>query len=328
MNPTGKAAAANDSEQARNDELASRLFDFQKRHELSDDQLGKKLGNSGTYVSRYRNHRQGNAVFTGDLFKFESAVLELLTKEELMEGDATRLSSEGFCVHATHRFLDFVTVNRMLSVGHGPAGKGKTCAARLHTAKHSRNVYLHLWDWTAGRDRLISALASAARVRRANGESYAEALVRTFRDSERLIVIDNFQRATERSRKFLVDFYDATRTPIALIGNPEIVTQFRKNDQHFSRLGRCCDITKTEAEMLADTNKRTVFTLLETNFPAALNDKEAQSRALEVLRTPHGGASRTVRSVLRLAECITRSEPMNPADAIRLAETQLAREAA
>jgi hypothetical protein len=106
------------------------------------------------------------------------------------------------------------------------------------------------------------------------------------------------------------------------------VTQFRKNDQHFSRLGRCCDITKTEAEMLADTNKRTVLTLLQNNFPAAIHDKEAQSLALEVLRTPNGGASRTVRGVLRLAERITRSEAMKPAEAIRLAETQLAREAA
>ena len=39
------AAAANDGDQARNDELATKLFELQRRKQWSDDALGKKLGN-------------------------------------------------------------------------------------------------------------------------------------------------------------------------------------------------------------------------------------------------------------------------------------------
>lgn len=323
----GKAAAANDAAQARNDELAARLFEYQRRHELSDERLGKLLASSATYVSRYRSAGENPAAFTGDLFRFESAIQELLMKEELMEGDNTKLSGEGFCVPPVHAFLDFILANRQLGVGHGPAGRGKTCAARLYAANHSRSVYLHVWDWSASRDRLVTELAAVARIRRQARETLAEALVRNFRDSDRLIILDNAQRLTERSRKFLCDFYDATRTPIALIGNPEIVKQFEKNDQHFSRLGRCINVTLSEAEQAAENNRRTVLTLLENFMPVALDDKAVQARSMELLRLSNGGASRTVKNVLRLAERITRAG-VPAMEAVRMAETQLAREAA
>lgn len=323
----GKSAAAGDLDQAqrdqRNEDLAARLFDYQARNELSDNRLGSLLGSNGTYVSRYRTNQ-----FTGDLFAFETKITELLTKDELMEGDSVKLSQEGFVVRSVANFLDFIHVNRMLGVGHGPAGKGKTCAARIYAANHPRCVYVHLWDWTSSRDRLVMTLAKAARVRRAARENYAEALVRTFRDSDRLLVLDNGQRLTERCRKFLCDFHDATRTPIAILGNPEIVAQFEKNDQHKSRLGRCCNVTLTEAEQIEENNKRTVLTLLENHFAAARSDKQAQSLVLDILRTKDSGAARTSAHVLRLAERITRAEPATaPAQAIRLAETQLARAA-
>lgn len=321
-NPTGKTPAANTAPQARNEELAARLFEYQKRHELSDDRLGKLLASNSTYVSRYRT-----GGFTGDMERFEKAIGDLLLKEELMEGDETKLVDSGFCVRSTMGFLTFINDNRQLGVGHGPAGKGKTCAARLYAAHNPRSLYLHVWDWTASRDKLVTALASAARIRRQARETTAEALVRTFRDSDRLIILDNAQRITERCRKFLIDFYDATRTPIALIGNPEIVAQFQKNDQHFSRLGRCTNVTLTDAEHAAETNKKTVLTLLETYLPEAAHDKAAQSRCLELLRTPNGGASRTVRNVLRLTDRILRKDGARQlSEALMLAETQLARE--
>ena len=84
-NPTGKAAAANDGDQAardssskelRNEALAERLFSFQKRNNLSDDQLGRKLGNSGTYVSRFRKNE-----FQGDLASFEARAEQRLLRE-------------------------------------------------------------------------------------------------------------------------------------------------------------------------------------------------------------------------------------------------------
>lgn len=328
-NPPGKAAAANDPDAAvidaaarRNDTLAERLFALQKRLQLSDEKLGRKLGYQATYVSRYRNFHEGK--WQGNLANFEDAISSLLMKEELMQGDDMQLSEEGFCVQSVFDYLDFIHQNRHIGVGYGPAGKGKTCAGKLYAAKNPTSLYLHIWDWTTGRDKLISELATTARIRCAKGESKAEALVRTFRDADRLIIIDNAQRLTARSRKFLMDFFDATRTPIAMLGNQEIVAQFEKNDQHASRLGRCIDVTDAGGDKRADVDKASVLTLLKSYLPAAAENKLAQSQALEILRAKDGGAARAVKMTLKLAQRITTTaSTISPVDAIRLAQTQL-----
>jgi len=328
-NPPGKAAAANDgiaaandAAVARNDDLAERLFAFQKRQQLSDEKLGKKLGSTATYVSRYRSYHEGK--WTGNLLNFEESISALLLKEELMNGDDITLSESGFCVESVFEFLDFIHQNRHIGVGYGPAGPGKTCAGKLYAAKNPTCVYLHIWDWTTGRDKLLDELIKAARVRLGKNESKAEALVRTFRDSDRLIIIDNAHILTTRSRKFLMDFFDATRTPIALMGNQEIVRKFESNDQHASRLGRCCDVTDAGGDKRASVDKASVLTLLQTYLPQAADDKAVQSQVLDILRTKDGGAARAVKMTLKLTQRITTTAPsVSVRDAIKLAQTQL-----
>jgi DNA transposition AAA+ family ATPase len=320
-NPPGKTPTSTDAV-SRNDDAAERLFAYQKRTGLSDERLGRKLGYQATYVSRYRSFHEGK--WQGDLLKFEDAIASLLVKEELMQGDDEKLSAEGFAVDSVFDYLDFIHQNRHIGVGFGPAGKGKTCAGRLYAAKNPTAIYMHVWDWTTGRDKFIAELIRAARVRCAKDESPAEALVRTFRDSDRLIIIDNAQRLTARSRKFLMDFYDATRTPIAMLGNQEIVKQFEANDQHSSRLGRCIDVTDAGGDKRASVDKASVLTLLRTYLPQATEDKAAQTQALEILRAKNGGASRAVKMTLKLAERIVRTAgSISPTDAIKLAQTQL-----
>lgn len=327
----GKASAAADTEtalidatqQARNEPLAARLFDYQTRNHLSDDQLGKRLGSSGTYVSRYRNFHKGD--FKGHLSTFETAADQLLIREELMEGDASPLSLDGYCVEAVHSFLDLITQQAQLGIGHGPAGRGKTKAAQLYAAEHRGCIYLHLWDWTNRKEIVISELARVAGVRRAkNDVSTCAALVRVLRGSGRLIIIDNAQELTPAGRRFIADFHDATQVPIALLGNPEIIGQFERNDQHASRLGRCVDVTT-----IADT-KTTVLNLLANYLPAAAADKTAQAEALAILRKEKGGAARSVKMHLRLAAKIISGGggKISPLEAIQLARTQLIHAAA
>jgi DNA transposition AAA+ family ATPase len=325
----GKAAAAGDTETAindaifhRNERLAERLFDYQRRLNLSDDQLGKRLSASGTYVSRYRHIQRGQ--FKGDLAAFEVAAEQLLIREELMEGDTSPLSLNGYCVEAVHGFLALIAQQSQMGIGYGPAGRGKTKAAQLYAAEHKGTIYLHLWDWTSRKEIVISELARVAGVRRAKHDvSLSAALVRVLRGSNRLIIIDNAQELTPAGRRFLADFHDAAQVPIALIGNPEIIRQFEANDQHASRLGRCVDVTT-----ITDT-KSTVINLLANYLPTAAADKAAQSEALEILRKDKGGAARAVKMHLRLAAKIMIGAPhTSPLEAIKQARTQLIHAAA
>ena len=323
----GKAAAANDSETAatdarimpRSEACFVRLQGYQTRNRLSDQQLGSRLGSNGTYVSRYRHNK-----FIGDLDAFEAAIEQLLAREELMDGDEGKLSDKGFCVEPVTDFLNLVRNQRMMGVGHGPAGRGKSKACQLYTAGNKGTIYLHVNAWATGRDRVIDDIARIAGVRRAKSDkTMTDALLRVLRDSDRLLIIDNAQRLTESGRKWLADFHDATRIGIALIGNPEIEDQFLRNDQHASRLGRCVDVTT-----ITDT-KTTVLHLLKSYLPEAAEDKAAQTEALAILKLEDGGAARAVKMHLRLAVKIREGSPQTSlAEAVKLARTQLVHKAA
>ena len=42
---------------------------------------------------------------------------------------------------------------------------------------------------------------------------------------------------TESARQWIFDLHDETGCPIALVGNPEVLVEIRRNDQQFSRIG-------------------------------------------------------------------------------------------
>lgn len=318
----GKAAAAGDQDQAlldhainpRNERTAAALFDLQRRHNLSDERLGKLLSSSGTYVSRYRNNK-----FQGDITAFETNAEALLARYDLTEGDDIDLTEKGYCVEPVFSFLELLRSQRELGVGYGPAGRGKTQACKLYAHKHPGTIYVHLYDWTSRKDLVIASIARAAGVRPSKQDAnLSVTLVRTLKDSDRLIIIDNAHEMTPSGRRWLTDFWDATQIPLALIGNPEIVAKFEANDQHSSRLGRCVDVTN-----IPDT-KSTVLHLLRSYLPTALEDKPTQALALDILRTPKSGSARSVKKHLRLAARLLTTAPNTPpSEALKLAKTQL-----
>jgi DNA transposition AAA+ family ATPase len=324
-NTTGKAAAAGDIAQAeidmkakaktaRDEALAEQLFAFQTEHRVSDIQLGKLLGYSGTYVSRYRTR-----TFEGDLKAFEESISALMQKRLLL-GEDENLSRTGYCVASVADFLDYLAARGQMGVGHGAAGLGKTRACRLYAADHPGVIYLHLWDWTARKELMVRDIAKAASVHRtAKGDfNITEALVRALKGSARLLILDNAHEVTPSGRRWLADFHDATGIPIALIGNPEIVDKFASNDQHASRLGRCCEITTVTDK------KATIMHSLTTYFPEAAEDIEVQRLALEAFSVVNGGGGRTVKRLLQAAKAICgTSKRTTAAEAVKIARSQL-----
>jgi DNA transposition AAA+ family ATPase len=322
--PEGKAAAGGDVEQAildaktakkkhRTEALAMQLFEVQSEMSLSDSQLGRMLGSNGTYVSRYRTND-----FSGDLNAFETAVSLFLDKR-LLVGEDENLTKDGYCVGAVFDFLDYLAARGQMGVGYGPAGRGKTRACRLYAADHPTVVYLHLWDWTARKELLIRDIAKAARVtkRAASDSSLSETLVRVFKGAGRMIIIDNAHEMTPSGRRWLADFHDVTGTAIALIGNPEIQDKFAANDQHASRLGRCCDVTA-----VTDT-KATILHSLASYFPEASGDQSVQKAALDVFRAENGGGGRTVKRLLQAARAVFGTKKATAAEAVEMARSQL-----
>lgn len=222
--------------------------------------MAKRIGCSATYVYRYLNDD-----FRGDLAKFETLARGYFAAEVLRTEGNQELVTEAFSVASTHRFLRQVKQHGYIGVGHGPAGRGKTCAARLYAAQDRASIYIHATMWSCGRHAIARQIKTAIKAKLGKNETNDEALVRLLTGSGRLLIIDNAQRLTESARRWIADFWDATRIPIALLGNPEIEGQWRRNDQHGSRVGLHRDIT-TDLNKDA-TAKSTASHLIRLHLP-------------------------------------------------------------
>lgn len=121
---------------------------------------------------------------------------------------------------------------------HSPAGVGKSCAGRLYVVKHPSSLYVHLNARTRDAGKVEAAVFDALETRTWSGRtSRFGYMVDRLKGTGRVILIDNAQRMSADGRAWLFDFWDETRLPIAMIGNPEVMDKIRANDQHFSRVG-------------------------------------------------------------------------------------------
>jgi DNA transposition AAA+ family ATPase len=326
--PSGKSAAANDTEQAvidaRNTRTLATLQNHMGAAGLTDstrdlETLAKRLGTTSTYLYRYLRND-----FRGNLTSFEQK-LDAYFSEDQVETHTTNsdLVNRDFIIDSTRAFLRHVREHGFIGVGHGPAGRGKTCACRLYAVQNSATtIYLHVPIWRAGRHDLTRSIARAMGITRApKGLLLDDHLVSKLTDSQRLLIIDNAHRLTESARRWLADFWEETRLPIALVGNPEIEQQWQRNDQHGSRVGLHRDIT-LDLVKKATTTKATARHLLHLHLPAAQDDQTVLADAAQLLA--EFGSCRAVVMRSNLANRILAGGKItNPTEAWNLAKTQL-----
>jgi DNA transposition AAA+ family ATPase len=328
LKTSGKSAAAGDIEQAvidqRNTQVLTTLRTYQQSHGISDSmrdlaQLANRVGTSGTYLYRYLTND-----FKGNLESFEAKLTAFFTGDQVEQVTTnSEIIGSDFIIAATRAFLRHVREHGFIGVGHGPAGRGKTCASKLYAAQNAATtIYLHIPIWRSGRHDLTRAIARAMGITRPpKGVLIDDHLVWKLKDSGRLLIIDNAHRLTESARRWLADFWEETRLPIALIGNPEIEQQWQRNDQHGSRVGLHRDITLDLAKKPA-TAKATAHHLLQLHLPAGQDNAQILTDAASLLA--QFGSCRAVVMRANLASRILSGDRVtDPAEAWHLAKTQL-----
>lgn len=344
----GKSAAAHDTPQAALDaqqaskpspELVARLKAHMRSRGLDEAKIkdraiiGTDLGYSDqTAVYRYLN----NKWTLGDLDKFQTRLIAWLENEMRIEGGAELINDPAsFVLPSMFAFLNQVRACGHIGVAHGAAGIGKTCACRLYAAQNKKNtLYLHLTTWKRRQSVIVTSLLKAAGLKAGRGDCKEEVLARHLRDNGMMLVLDNAQRLTRHSRDWLRDLLDDAGIPIALIGNPEIIEQWRKCDQHRRVVGLKRDVSVDLIEHGADgqaipgeTSEATVAHLLKRHFPQA--NATVKREALKLITRENSGAAGAVVMHARLADLMLKGGKItDPAEAFRLASTQLIQEAA
>lgn len=292
--------------------------------------LAKRLGyQDGTQLYRYLT----DGKWAGDLAKFEKRLESYLSNELRIEGGGELIDDpKTFILPSMFAFLNQVRKHGHIGVAHGPAGVGKTCACRLYAAKHKdTTLYLHLYAWTRGRGALARELLKATGLKAPRGDSIEATLARHFRDSGIMLILDNAMRLTRHSRDWLQDFLDFTGISIALVGNPDIITQWAAVDQHRRRVGLKRDVSLDlfDTEREHNTSENTVLKLLARHLPEGANDKEVKRLAMEIIKTRDSGACGAVVMHATLAHQMLQGGRITaPAEAFKLATTQLIQEAA
>lgn len=321
---TGKAAAANDSSIPQDlatsrakqidPALIDLLKDYKQRHGLSNDELGKRMKTSGTYISRAFTN-----AFTGDAASFEDAAREMLRNEAEARRANDAVIEHGFLVEPMADFLNTTKHSRSIGVVWCDPGKGKSKALEVYRRKDKLCVMVtatkHMSGWRALRDAILDELPNK---RRLNGESWDKWIVRNFRDTGRLLIIDNAHLLTAGARHWLAyDWHDETGCPVALIGNEEIVRDWKKNAQHESRVGVAYEVKPRQRP------NDTVSSLLSLHLPQAADNSQVQALSVQILKGK--GACRSLEKHLLIAGDLVKTNPdrYDAAEALRAANKVL-----
>lgn len=228
----GIAAATADKFRPINPELRDRLEDYKRRTGETNPGLGRKLGYpDGTAVSKY----------LGDKYDRDPGDMESRL-EDFFAAEARRAvagATEVIGTSVVRQFGSFANaVRRANAVGvfHSPAGLGKSTAVADYLARNPTALGISAnaaqFDAKGVRQLFWSAVSHRGYT---PNQSRWEFLVSKFRDSGRLVIVDNAQRLAGSGRDFVFDFRDVTGCPVVLVGNPAILQRVAGNDQQFSR---------------------------------------------------------------------------------------------
>lgn len=213
--------------------LATALLDYRTKQGLTNSTLGKMLGVSPTFISKYLNDKLDHDPKDFDLRAWNTLAAfnaRLETATNLFETSVTRNIAGR--IDMARRIADLLLIV-------GPAGEGKTCGARMFVDRNPGTIYMELACFQRS-DRKVAGGIFDQLERRKDWKGNigrAEFLFEQLKGSGRVIIIDEAHMLDSTGRQFLFNLNRDTGCAVVLIGNPEILDKIRRNSQHFSRTG-------------------------------------------------------------------------------------------
>lgn len=214
---------------------------------LTNKRLAALLGIQGvseTFLSKYINDNLDREVP-----EFEAIAMDIVRslRERMSFASSIYQTSVvrkmGNVLHLIRKTGDFACLT-------SPAGNGKTSAVRHFAAENPSSVCINLNATTRDAAKVEGLIFRTTDHREWKGQSSRfDFLVKRFKGTGRLLIVDNAQRLTMSGRQLVFDFADEAECPVALVGNPEMIDAIRANDQQFSRIGLHGNYELEDAEL-------------------------------------------------------------------------------
>lgn len=294
--------------------LIAELLDYRQTQGLTNSVLATRLGVSSTFLSKYLNDNLDH-----NPKDFDAVARNILTALKARLEDATNLFETSVTRNIAGRIeMARRTQDVMLLVG--PAGEGKTCGARMFAQHNPGTIYFELAGHQRTDGKVAGILFDQLERRRdwKGNTSRADFVTTQLRGSHRVVIVDEAHLLSATGRQFLFNLNRDTGCAVVLVGNPEILDNIRRNDQHFSRVGVKGEPVLSPKEIPAVSHKVAVQ-FSNKEFADAVSDLCAFVAA-------RPGRLRAVRKAVILAFELAQKNNFDPRQAFREAHRNLVRD--
>ncbi len=302
-----------------NEALRTRLIELRSgpnKEDFSNNKLARKLGVNSAYVSMYCTGKE----FSGDLVMFEKKL------DDFFRNEARRKASgvETISTSETKSICSaFETLRKLNEIGCVvlPSGGGKTRGEELYLKENPTAIHFQVRSWNCDKASVEGALFHAVGSAGWDGQTKrAVFLVTKLTGSDRLLIIGDAHKLTKAALQWVVDFWEATLIPVALVGTQALQTLLMSDTQRFSRIQLWNEITPESPRVL-------IAHLAKSLMPELNGELETVCDLGEQI-VSHEGYYRAVYKQFKLAEEIRAcaKKPINHFQAIKSAHAFLLRD--
>ncbi len=228
--------------------LREKLIAYRKEHNLTISELARQMGRCDpTRMSKYLSGKPD----------VNPSAMEQRARDLLRAASRRKVAEVPFfatdVVNGFNRALEQIRVTNDLGLITGDAGIGKTESIKAYMKSNQSAILITCSEWAGTGQTLTNLLCNEIDVSDWNGKTKkSEWLIKTLTGTNWPIIVDQAQLLKKSGREFIVNLWDATRCPVCMVGNPEIWTQFKANDQHASRIGLWEKLTLKDTKNAAE----------------------------------------------------------------------------
>lgn len=213
-----------------------------------------------------------------------------------------------------------------MGIAYGEAGVSKTSGIQLVAQSDLSALFLTIRIYERRPKALIDLLcAQIGEEARQFLKSRPDYLEEVLKDSRRIIIVDQAHLLNKTGRQTFCDLHDATRVPILFVGNPEMIHEWNRQAQQFSRIKLCEKITLSKPTVNDPASPFSPEALAEMMIARIAPEAvaELKDEAVRVIRGE--GHMRSLDTSLTMAAGIRKTEGKSWSASFRDAESKQVR---